>query len=199
MKTYSGKVLEDILNVASEELNLPVAELSYEIIEDKKSLFGKKVTINIYELSDVVAFAEQYLVNAIATFGITATTKTVLKEDIINISLDTDHNSILIGKNGQTLQAMNELTRLATSSRFKKRYRILLDINDYKDGKYDKIVSIAKRTAKEVQRTHIDATLEPMPADERRMVHNALSAFHNIKTESEGDGRQRAIVIRYVE
>jgi spoIIIJ-associated protein len=199
MKTYSGKVLEDILNVASEELKIPVADLSYEIIEDKKGLFSKKVTINIYELSDVVEFAEGYLVNAIATFGITATTKTVLKEDIINISLDTDHNSILIGKNGQTLQAMNELTRLATSSRFKKRYRILLDINDYKDGKYDKIVSIAKRTAKEVQRTHIDATLEPMPADERRMVHNALSTFHNIKTESEGDGRQRAIVIRYVE
>jgi spoIIIJ-associated protein len=199
MKTYSGKVLEDILNVASEELKVPVTELNYDIIEDKKGLFGKKVTINIYELSDVVEFAERYLVNAIATFGITATTTTVLKEDIINISLDTDHNSILIGKNGQTLQAMNELTRLATSSRFKKRYRILLDINDYKDGKYDKIVSIAKRTAKEVQRTHVDATLEPMPADERRMVHNALSAFSNIKTESEGDGRQRAIVIRYVE
>lgn len=199
MKIFSGKTLEEALAVAVEELKIPIEELNYEVTEDKKGLFVKKTTIAVYELSDVIEFAEQYLINAIATFGITANTKTVLKEDIINISLDTDHNSILIGKNGQTLQALNELTRLATSSRFKKRYRILLDINDYKDGKYDKVVSIAKRTAREVQKTKVDATLDPMPADERRIVHNALSSYKHIKTESAGEGRRRAIVIRYVE
>jgi len=199
MKTFSGKTLDEALSVATEEMKLPLEELNYEVTEDKKGLFVKKATIVVYELSDVIEFAERYLVNAIATFGITANTKTVLKEDIINISLDTDHNSILIGKNGQTLQALNELTRLATSSRFKKRYRILLDINDYKDGKYDKVISIAKRTAREVQKTKVDATLDPMPADERRVVHNALGNYKNIKTESSGEGRRRAIVIRYVE
>ena len=184
---------------ASEELSVPVEELNYEVVEDKKGLFVKKVSINVYELADVVEFAEQYIINAIATFGITATTKTVLKEDIINISIDTDHNSILIGRNGKTLQALNELVRLSTSSKFKKRYRLLLDINDYKDGRYDKVVSIAKRTAKEVLKTRVDATLDPMPADERRIVHQALTSFKNIKTESAGEGRNRAIVIRYVE
>ncbi len=199
MKIFSAKTLEEALELAATDLNILVSDLTYEVTEDKKGLFVKKVTISVYELADVVTFAEQYIINGIATFGITATTKTTLKEDIINISIDTDHNSILIGKNGQTLQALNELTRLATSSRFKKRYRILLDINNYKDGKYDKIVSIAKRTAKEVQRTQVDATLDPMPADERRVVHNALSTFRNIKTESAGEGRRRAIVIHYVE
>jgi hypothetical protein len=91
------------------------------------------------------------------------------------------------------------LTRLATSSRFKKRYRILLDINDYKTANTTRSSPSPSGPPKKCSGTHIDATLEPMPADERRMVHNALSAFHNIKTESEGDGRQRAIVIRYVE
>lgn len=199
MKNYTGKTLEDVLAAASEELSVPVEELNYEVVEDKKGLFVKKVSINVYELADVVEFAEQYIINAIATFGITATTKTVLKEDIINISIDTDHNSILIGRNGKTLQALNELVRLSTSSKFKKRYRLLLDINDYKDGRYDKVVSIAKRTAKEVLKTRVDATLDPMPADERRIVHQALTSFKNIKTESAGEGRNRAIVIRYVE
>jgi spoIIIJ-associated protein len=199
MKNYTGKTLEDVLAAASEELGVPVEELNYEVVEDKKGLFVKKVSINVYELADVVEFAEQYIINAIATFGITATTKTVLKEDIINISIDTDHNSILIGRNGKTLQALNELVRLSTSSKFKKRYRLLLDINDYKDGRYDKVVSIAKRTAKEVLKTRVDATLDPMPADERRIVHQALTSFKNIKTESAGEGRNRAIVIRYVE
>ena len=199
MKNYTAKTLEEALQMAATELNVPVEELNYEVSEEKKSLFGKKTTIAVYELADVVEFAEKYLIDGIATFGITATTKTTLKEDIINIALDTDHNSILIGKNGQTLQAMNELVRLATSSKFKKRYRILLDINEYKDGKYDKLISIAKRTAKEVQRSHQDATLDAMPADERRVIHNALTGMPHIKTESIGDGRHRAIMIRYVE
>jgi spoIIIJ-associated protein len=104
----------------------------------------------------------------------------------------------LIGKNGVTLQALNELVRLATSSKFKKRFRILLDINDYKEAKYDKVVSIAKRLAKDVIRTKQDITLDPMPADERRMVHNALTGMPNIKTESVGEGAHRAICIRYI-
>ena len=149
MKTYAAKTLEEALKQASDELSFPVEELNYEVTEEKKGLFGKKVSIAVFEVADVVDFAEQYLINGIATFGITATTKTTLNEDIIKIALDTDHNSILIGKNGQTLQALNELVRLATSSRFKKRYRVLVDINEYKDGKYDKLVSIAKRTARE--------------------------------------------------
>ena len=199
MKTFSGKTLEEALALACEDMLLPIEELNYEVTEDKKGIFVKKATIVVYEMADVIEFTEKYLINAIGTFGISATTKTVLNEDIIKIVLDTDHNSILIGKNGQTLQALNELTRLATSSRFKKRYRILLDINEYKDGKYDKVVSIAKRTAREVQKTKVDATLDPMPADERRIVHNALSNYRNVKTESTGEGRRRAIVIRYVE
>jgi spoIIIJ-associated protein len=114
------------------------------------------------------------------------------------MTLDTNHNSILIGKNGRTLQALNELVRLATSNHFKKRFRILLDINEYKDNKYDKVTAIARRVARDVVKTKIDVTLEPMPADERRVVHNALTGMPNIKTESVGEGHRRAICIRYV-
>ena len=199
MKTFSGKNIEEALEQASQQLNIATNDLNYEVIEEKKGLFVKKVTINVFEISDVVTFTEQYLINAIATFGITATTKASLKEDIINISLNTDHNSILIGKNGQTLQALNELARVAVSHKFKKRYRILLDINEYKDNKYDKLVATAKRTAKEVQKTHIEVVLDSMPADERRVIHTALANMRNIKTESVGEGRHRAIKIKYVE
>jgi spoIIIJ-associated protein len=199
MKTFTGKTIEEALSAASEELQTPEHQLNYTIIDEKKGLFGKKVSIEVHELSDVIEYSEQYLIDAIATLGIHATTQTTLKDDIINISLDTNHNSILIGKNGQTLQALNELTRLATSNKFKKRYRILLDINDYKDSKYEKITSIARRVAREVQQSKVAATLDPMPSDERRMVHNALTGMPNIKTESVGEGRHRAVHIVYVE
>ncbi len=198
MKKYTTKTLEDALAQAEKDLNIPANDLSYKIVEEKAGLFSKKLVIEVYEVSDAIAFAEAYLVNAISKFGIDVKAKTEVKDEIIHITLDTPRNPILIGKNGVTLQALNELVRLATSSKFKKRFRILLDINDYKDAKYDKVVAIAKRIAKDVVRNKQDVTLDPMPADERRMVHNALTGMPNIKTESVGEGQHRAISIRYI-
>ena len=198
MKKYTTKTLEDALAQAEKDLNIPANDLSYKIVEEKAGLFSKKLVIEVYEVSDAIAFAEAYLVNAISQFGIEVKAKTEVKDEIIHITLDTPRNPILIGKNGVTLQALNELVRLATSSKFKKRFRILLDINDYKEAKYDKVVAIAKRIAKDVVRNKQDVTRDPMPADERRMVHNALTGMPNIKTESVGEGQHRAISIRYI-
>ncbi|HOR20357.1 MAG TPA: RNA-binding cell elongation regulator Jag/EloR [Bacilli bacterium] len=198
MKKYQAKTIDEALEMAAQELGILPSDVNFAVQEEKKGLF-KKVTIEVYELSDAIEFAEEYLKNVTAALGIQSETTTVLKDDIIHISLNSDHNPILIGKNGKTLQALNELARLAVSSKFKKRFRILLDINDYKDGKYSRVAFAARKAAKEVQKTKMDATLEPMPADERRVVHNALANFSHIKTESAGEGHHRAVVIKYVD
>ena len=198
MKRFTAKTLDDAIVLACQDYGILPDQLNYSIIEEKKGLFAKKVEIEVYDLSDAIEFAQEYLVNAISTFGITATTKASLSDDIIKITINSNHNSILIGKNGRTLQALNELTKLAVSSRFKKRYRVLLDIADYKGDKYKRVIHMAKRTAYEVQKTHVDAELDPMTADERRVVHNALSRIRNISTESTGEGKKRHIVIKYV-
>ena len=93
----------------------------------------------------------------------------------------------------------NELTKLAVNNKFKKRYRILLDVNGYKQDKYEKIIKIARSIAHEVQKTHTDVALDPMPADERRAIHNALAGMPHIKTESAGAGSRRQINIKYVD
>ena len=198
MKRFTAKTLDDAIVLACQDYGILPDQLNYSIIEEKKGLFAKKVEIEVYDLSDAIEFAQEYLVNAISSFGITATTEASLSDDIIKITINSDHNSILIGKNGRTLQALNELTKLAVSSRFKKRYRVLLDIADYKGDKYKRVIHMAKRTAYEVQKTHVDAELDPMTADERRVVHNALSRIRNISTESTGEGKKRHIVIKYV-
>ena len=198
MKRFTAKTLDDAIVLACQDYGILPDQLNYSIIEEKKGLFAKKVEIEVYDLSDAIEFAQEYLVNAISTFGITATTKASLSDDIIKITINSDHNSILIGKNGRTLQALNELTKLAVSARFKKRYRVLLDIADYKGDKYKRVIHMAKRTAYEVQKTHVDAELDPMTADERRVVHNALSRIRNVSTESTGEGKKRHIVIKYV-
>mgnify|MGYP002516335143 FL=1 len=199
MKKYVAKTLDDALALAAKETGEEKENLVYKVISEKKTLFTKKVEIEVYDLSDAVAYLEDYLVKAIGEFNITATVKSHIEDEIIHVNIDSDHNSILIGKNGRTLQALNEIAKLAVSSKFKKKYRVLLDINDYKDGKYNKVVYMAKHMAREVQRSHETMTMEAMPADERRMIHNALSTMPHIRTESVGEGKHRQITIRYVE
>lgn len=200
MKTYTAKTIDEAVELASQELGIPSEEVIFTIEEEKKAIFGKKATINVYELSDAIDFAESYVKGVLESLGIgDVTTKTSLEDDIIRIEINSDHNPILIGKNGVTLQALNEITRLAVSGKFRRRFRILLDIGDYKDNKYSRVASIARRTAKEVQKTKVDVTLDPMPSDERRIVHNALANFSHIRTESSGEGHHRAVTIKYVE
>lgn len=198
MKEFSGKTIEECLEKASAELGIEKDSLNYEVVEEKKGLFKKKATIQVLELIDVVEFAENYLKNVCAALGLEVSLKSFTREDIIKILIETNHNSVLIGKNGATLQSLNDLTKLAVSSKFKKKFRILLDIGDYKDKKYHKVIGIAKRSAKEVLKTHVDIKLDPMTPDERKKVHNALATYKNLKTESVGDGKDRAIVIKYV-
>lgn len=200
MKKFVAKTIEEALDLATLDFGINNSDdLIYEILEEKKGLFKRSVTIQVYEYSDLIEYAIDYLKKVILAFEIAPEFAPTINEDIIHIEISTNHNSILIGKNGRTLQALNELVKLALSVRFKKRIRVLLDINDYKSEKYTKVISIAKRAAKEVQRTKVDALLDPMPADERRVIHNALSHFNNIKTESSGAGHHRQIAIKYVE
>ncbi len=198
MKTFTAKTLDDALSLASSELGVSKESLNYEILEEKKGLFKKTCTIGISELADVIEFAENYIKNVCKALGLEPSVKTFYRDELIKILIETDHNSLLIGKNGATLQSLNELTKLAVNSKYKKKYRILLDIGEYKDKKYSRVISIAKRTAREVLKTHMDVKLDPMTPDERKKVHNALASYKNLKTESVGDGKDRAIVVKYI-
>ncbi len=200
MKEYVGKSLEDAINKACGELGIEQKNLNYDLLEEKRGFFGKKtVKIVVYEDQDIVDYACEYLISSIEKLGILVNANGEREGDLIKITLDSDHNPILIGKNGRTLQAFNELTKLALSSKFKRRYRVLLDVGDYKDKKYSHVAHIARKVAKEVQKTKVSVKLSAMTPDERRVVHNTLANFSHIKTESEGEGNARAVVVKYVD
>lgn len=199
MKEFTAKTVEEAVKLACDELGVSENHLVYQIKEEKKSLFKKAATIAVYDIEDARIYAEEYLKNAISPMGIDVETSSIVEDEIIKVVLDSDHNPILIGKGGRTLQALNELTKLAVSNKFRRRYRVLLDVADYKTDKYEKVTRIAIRVAKEVRRTRIDAELDPMTPDERRVVHNALSSFRGVRTESTGEGNNRHVCIRYDE
>ena len=200
MKTYSGKSIEEILDVVAKEKNVSTDELHYYITEEKKGLLfnlGSQVTAEVYADSDVDRFIEAYLKKFFQSLDLDVDITVTKEEEYYRILLNAENNAILIGKNGQTLEALNTVLKNAVNAEFKKRYHMLVDINNYKTDRYDKIKGMAYRIANSVQRTHINAALDPMPADERRIIHNFLSDMKHIRTESEGEGRDRRIRIIY--
>ena len=199
MKSFTGKTVEDALAAASKEMGVPTEDLIYSVSDKKKGIFNKKLIVDVYDLSDIIKYAEDYVLGVTDSLGIEASVTSRLDDEIIRITIDSTHNPILIGKNGKTLQALNELVKLATSNHFHKRFRILLDINGYKDNKYDRLARVARRCAHEVQKTKATYNFDPMPADERRAIHNALNNMPNVRTESIGEGAQRQVQIIYVE
>ncbi|MCR5078652.1 MAG: protein jag [Bacilli bacterium] len=198
MKEFTGKTVEEAVANACSELGVAENRLVYEVLEEKKGLFKKVARIVIYDITDARAYAEEYLNKVFEAMGLDVEVNSTVEDDIIKVVLESDRNPILIGKNGKTLQSLNEITKLAVSNKYRHRYRVLLDVGDYKSEKYEKCVRIAIRVAKEVRRTKVDAELDPMTPDERRMVHNALTDFRGVRTESEGEGPNRRIFIRYV-
>ncbi len=199
MKEFTAKTVDEAVATAAAQLGVDASRLVYEVTEEKKSLFKKSATIAVYEDDDAAKYAEKYLKSALGALGIEIETESVIEEGIIKVTIDSESNPILIGKGGKTLQALNEITKFAVSTKFRKRYRILLDVGGYKEDKYERVASIAKRSAKTVLRTHIDVALDPMTPDERRVVHNTLSDWEHIKTESSGEGSDRAVTIKYVD
>lgn len=201
MKNYTGKTLEEVLNTASQEKNCSVEELTYFITEEKKGLLGigSSISADVFCSEDVKEFIFDYLgtfftnINQDLEAGIEET------ESGYIVRLNAENNAVLIGKMGKTLAALNTVVRAAVNNEFRKRIDVLVDVSGYKEDRYQKVSSMAKRLAKQVLKSHVDVVLDPMPNDERKAIHKALSNWKNIQTESEGDGKDRHICIRYVE
>lgn len=200
MKTYEGKTLDDVIQHACQDLGITPDELTYEIIEEKKGLFSKKVVIECYCQSMVQEYLENFVRKTLTNMEFQVETVSYTQDGRIYCNINTDNNSILIGKNGVILRAFNFIARQAVQNEFKKRFEISLDINGYKENRYRKVSAMAKRLGKQVLRTKIAVKLDPLPADERKVVHQTIADFNkHLKTESQGEGKDRFTTISYVD
>lgn len=201
MDKYTAKNLNDAIEQALKEKNVTLDELTYTVTEEKKGILGlgNSVTIKAYTMNDVKEFLFDYLGDFFTGINNDIAVEIASIEQGFKVMLDAENNASLIGHNGRTLHAINTVVRGAVNSQYKRKFNILIDINNYKEDRYRKVKAMAIRIAKNVRRTKIDAVLDPLPNDERKVIHQALTNFDNIKTESEGEGRNRHLVIKYVE
>ena len=201
MKEYQAKTLEEILEQASEDYGCDTSSLMYNVLEEKDGILGigKSITAEVFTMDDVKEFLFDYMGDFFTGIDLDLECAIEEKDNAFIVNLNADNNAVLIGKMGKTLSAFNTVVKAAVNAKFKKRIDILIDVNHYKSDRYYKLRGMAKRIGKQVQRDHVKVALDPMPNDERKVIHKALNEWHNIKTESEGEGSNRHVCISYVE
>lgn len=199
VKVYTGKNLDDLLKSVAAEKGVAVEELTYTVKEEKAGFLGigGKVEAEVYCSKDIEAFLKAYLERFFENIEMKAEVTVENDDGFYRIQINAENNAVLIGKNGTALQSLNTIVKAAASSEFRKRVGVLIDINGYKQEKYHKVCALAMRVAKDVRRTKTDAILDPMPADERKAIHNHLADMDCITTESEGEGNHRRLKIMY--
>jgi spoIIIJ-associated protein len=113
-----------------------------------------------------------------------------------HIDLEGPDLNMLVGTNGETLDALQELTRLAVLRQSKRRVRLLLDINGFRARHREQLISIVKKTVEQVIKTREEHEFQPMTPAERKVVHDAVAAIDGVHTESLGEEPNRRVVIR---
>ena len=201
MKNYQAKTLEEIIEQAAEDYGCDISSLMYNVLEEKDGILGigKSITAEVFTMDDVKEFLFDYMGDFFTGIDLDLECAIEEKDNAFIVNLNADNNAVLIGKMGKTLSAFNTVIKAAVNAKFKKRIDILIDVNHYKSDRYYKLRGMAKRIGKQVQRDHVKVALDPMPNDERKVIHKALNEWHNIKTESEGEGSNRHVCISYVE
>ena len=199
MKTYEAKNEEEVIQLACQDLGVTPEELTYEIIEEKKGLFSKKIVIQCYTEDMIREYIENFVRKTLTNMEFEVETVSYIQDGRIYCNVNTNNNSILIGKNGIILRALNFIVKNAVNNEFKKRVEMSIDINGYKESRYKKMASMAKKMGKQVLRTKVDVKLDPLPADERKVIHQVIADMDShLKTESKGEGKNRFITISYV-
>ena len=142
-----------------------------------------------------IQFAQKYLEDILSFFGANLAVSSTCEDDVIELSVPSNEmNSLLIGRNAETLRSLQYIVSTVLRNKEGELTRVNIDIADYKRQRANRVAEQAKQWVEEVQRTGVPKTLGMNPAD-RRIVHQVASDYGDIKTYSEGEGFDRKITI----
>ncbi len=194
--TYQAKTFEEAKNQAMEALMEQEENLYIKEIESSNKLFNKKSVIEVIKKDDVVESIKEQIKDIITCMGLTTNMEIKKRDECLNITLYTNNNAVLIGKNAKTLTALNTIIKQSLYKDLGENYKFILDIGEYKQKREWNIEKMAKQIAREVAKTKVEAKLDPMNSYERRIVHNILGQNKKVYTESVGEEPNRCVVIK---
>lgn len=199
MKIYEfeGKSLEDTTKKALLELEKAEEEVFVKSEEEESGLFkSKKVKVEILVKEEVLEYLKDLLLDITSKMGINAKIEAKIRDNCLKLSLYSDNNAVLIGKNGRTIESLQMLLKAAISNQTRFGVNINVDVEDYKEKQLQRLEDLARNVAKEVLRTGIEVKLDSMNSYERRLVHEEVSKVEGIDTISVGEEPNRCVVIK---
>jgi len=208
----SAKTVEEAVGEALEQLGLSREEVEVTVLKEGKAGFlgmgAEEAIVKVTPLSqirkesNIATVAKEALEELLCRMKLTAEVE--LRSSLEGASSETESIvlevkgndlGILIGRRGETLASLQYLIRLIVAHHQKARVPITIDIEGYKQRRYEALRELALRLAQKAKSSGRSVTLEPMPADERRIVHLALSVNPDVTTQSIEEGEVRKVVI----
>ena len=193
---FEGKTKEEAINKALTELNIDEKNLIVNVIEEKNTLLKKNVKIEVINFNDLVDYIKENIIEITKLMGMTVNLEVRRREDNITIKIFSDHNAVLIGKNGSTIEALQTIIRQIVHNETKEFIGVILDVENYKEKRVKNLEYLAKKVAKEVKETKVETKLDSMNSYERRIIHSVLSDNKYVYTESIGEEPNRCVVVK---
>lgn len=190
---YEGKDEDDCLEKCIEDLDEYASDLIYVTHEEEDNCW-----VEVIKKSDVNSFIKEYLSTIVKYMNLDLNLEVREDENIYNVTMVSNNNPILIGKEGKNLNSIQLLLRQAILNQTGIDVKVNLDASNYRAKKVRKFEYQIKNIVREVQKSKVDTKLDPMNSYQRRIVHSLLSEFSNVTTESVGEEPNRCVVIKYI-
>ena len=199
---FKGKTLDEALMQASVELGCASTDLEYNVVSEGSTGFlgligSKPFVISARKKKTFVDDVREYLETLFKAMDIQADIKIEFNEtdNLLDIDVEGPEMGILIGKRGQTLDALQYLISLAVNKKSDSYIRVKLDTEDYRRRRKETLENLARGIAYKVKKTRKPVVLEPMNPYERRIIHSALQGNKFVETYSEGSEPYRHVVV----
>ena len=196
-----GKTIDEAVNEALEELHTSRENVEIEVInEGKRGVFGlgsEMAEVRVKMEESPLSKGEEYVESILSKLEIEAVLKSSYEDETVSIEIVGDSEEVgrIIGRRGDTLDALQYLTSLVVNKDEEDYVRVNLDTENYRGKREETLRKLAKRMASVVSKTRRNVTLEPMNPNERRIIHSTLQEYNNITTYSTGQEPNRCIVI----
>ncbi|UJL46408.1 protein jag [Virgibacillus sp. NKC19-16] len=198
--TASGQTVEEAVQSALEQLDTTKDQVDIEVIDEgKKGLLGfgsKRAIVKVTISKDPIQETENFIKEVTKHMNVDANISTTIEANHVTFELSGDNIAILIGKRGQTLNALQYLVHLALNKDNNQFYSVTLDAEGYRGRRKETLQSLASKMADKAIHLNKKVALEPMPAFERKIIHSSLQSRGDVSTYSDGDEPHRHIVIK---
>ena len=202
-----AKTKEEAIEIALKELDVDRGEVEIDVVSVGKSgILGigsepARVRVTLLDKpTDLVKATSEVLDSLVSKLGVSVVVslKQAERPDLGGpvFEIEGDDSGLLIGRRGETLRSLQFLVKVIVGRRLQTRANLMLDVEGYQQRRYETLTTLALKVAQRVATTGRSIPLEPMPPDERRIVHVALAEHAQVTSESTGEGDSRQVVIR---